>query len=92
MTGPCRNDRPGGLHAGRLPGPARSKIPAPVEGEAERVALWVQTLTGMELDSNDAARALDASAWQARLRDLRQSGGPPVSPEPEERAGDPLPR
>jgi WD40 repeat protein len=55
------------------------KIPTPVEGDAERIRLWVQSITGMELDSNDAARALDASAWQARLRDLDQLGGPPIS-------------
>jgi len=49
-----------------------------LEGEAERIALWVQSLTGMELDSADAVRALDNSAWQARVRDLQQLGGPPV--------------
>ena len=32
------------------------KIPTPVEGDAERIGLWVQTLTGMELDSDDAVR------------------------------------
>jgi hypothetical protein len=68
------------------------KIPAPLEGESERVVLWVQTITGMELDSNDATRALDASAWQARLRDLDQLGGPPISSHSEERAGGPIPR
>jgi hypothetical protein len=58
------------------------KIPTPVEGDAERIALWVQSLTGMELDSGDADRALDASAWQARVRDLRQLGGPPIPVDP----------
>ena len=53
------------------------KIPTPVEGDAERIGLWVQTLTGLELDSDDAVRALDAAAWQARLRDLQHRGGPP---------------
>jgi hypothetical protein len=32
----------------------------------------------MELDSSDAALALDASAWQSRLRELQQLGGPPI--------------
>jgi WD40 repeat protein len=68
------------------------KIPTPVEGEAERLILWVQTITGLELDSNDSARSLDASAWQARLRDLDQLGGSPISFDPEERAGGPIPR
>jgi WD40 repeat protein len=53
------------------------KIPTPVEGDPERLALWVQSLTGMELDSGDAARALDNAAWQERQRDLQQRGGPP---------------
>jgi WD40 repeat protein len=57
------------------------KIPTPLEGEAERIALWVQSLTGMELDSADAVRALDNSAWQARVRDLQQLGGPPIPSE-----------
>src|SRR5262249_40632852 len=58
------------------------KFPTPVEGDAERIALWVQSLTGMELDSGNAARALDAAAWQARLRDLQQLGGPPIPFDP----------
>jgi WD40 repeat protein len=53
------------------------KIPTPVEGDADRITLSVQTLTGMELDSGDAARSLDSSTWQARVRDLEQLGGLP---------------
>jgi hypothetical protein len=54
------------------------KIPTAIPGDAERIGLWVQTLTGMVLDSDDAVRALDAAAWQGRLRDLQQRGGPPT--------------
>jgi WD40 repeat protein/tRNA A-37 threonylcarbamoyl transferase component Bud32 len=68
------------------------KIPTPVEGDAERIALWVQSLTGLELDSGDAARALDALAWQARLRDLQQFGGPPIPSDSGERARGPVSR
>jgi WD40 repeat protein len=68
------------------------KIPTSVEGDAERIRLWVQSITGMELDSNDAARALDASAWQARLRDLDALGGPPVPSTPEARGGAEVPQ
>jgi len=68
------------------------KIPIPVEGDAERISRWVQSLSGMELDSGDAARALDASAWQARLRDLQQHGGPPIPFEHEERPRGAIPR
>jgi WD40 repeat protein len=67
-------------------------IPTPVDGDADRIRVWVQSITGMELDSNDAARAFDASAWQARLRDLEQLGGPPVPSKSEARAGADVPR
>ena len=53
------------------------KIPIPIGGDANRLSLWAQTLTGMELDSDDAARALDASSWQSRRNQLQQLGGPP---------------
>jgi WD40 repeat protein len=66
------------------------RIPTSVGGDAARIALWAQTITGMELDSNDAARSLDASAWQVRLRDLDQLGGPPIPSHSEERAGGPI--
>jgi WD40 repeat protein len=68
------------------------KIPTPVEGDAERIGLWVQTLTGLELDSDDAVRALDAAAWQARSRDLQQRGGPSIPFDSEERARGAIPR
>jgi WD40 repeat protein/predicted Ser/Thr protein kinase len=55
------------------------KAPFPLEGDAVRIGLWVQTLTGMELDSDDGVRALDAAAWQGRRRELEQLGGPPSS-------------
>ena len=32
------------------------KTPAPMPGDAERIGLWAQTLTGMELDPDDAVR------------------------------------
>jgi WD40 repeat protein len=54
------------------------RIPAPVAGDAERIVLWVETITGIELDSNDAARALDDAAWRVRRRKLDQLGGPPI--------------
>jgi WD40 repeat protein len=53
------------------------KVPTPIEGDADRLSLWAQTLTGMELDSDDAVRSLDAATWRARLNDLNKIGGPP---------------
>jgi WD40 repeat protein len=52
-------------------------VPAPVEGTAERINLWVQVLTGMELDAGGAARLLDEYAWRYRRERLRALGGPP---------------
>src|SRR5215210_6054758 len=53
-------------------------ISAPVEGEVERLRLWVQVITGLELDDHDAFRVLDTVAWQDRRRKLDQLGGPPA--------------
>jgi WD40 repeat protein len=48
-------------HTARL-----SDVPTAVEGETERLVLWVQVLTGMELDADGVIRGLDASAWEER--------------------------
>jgi tetratricopeptide (TPR) repeat protein len=57
------------------------QVPIPVEGEVERIVLWTQVLTGMELDDDGVDRVLDAEAWQERCRRLEQLGGPPTSAE-----------
>jgi len=51
--------------------------PAPVEGHVERLVLWTQVLTGLELDADKMARVLDADAWNERRRRLDELGGPP---------------
>jgi WD40 repeat protein len=51
--------------------------PAPVEGEVERIVLWTQVLTGLELDADGVTRVLDADAWQRRRQRLDELGGPP---------------
>jgi WD40 repeat protein len=50
--------------------------PAPVAGTAERITLWAQVLSGMELD-NGVAHVLDAPTWEERRQRLEQLGGPP---------------
>jgi WD40 repeat protein len=55
------------------------KPPAPVEGEVERIVLWTQVMTGLELDADSVARVLDAPTWQERHRRLDELGGPPPS-------------
>ena len=58
-------------------------VPAPVAGDLERISLWVQVLTGMELDGDGLFRMSDAAAWQRHRRRLQELGGPPL-PEPSE--------
>jgi hypothetical protein len=55
------------------------EVAAPVEGEAERIRLWVQVRTGRELDEHGSVRALDPDARQERARRLEGQGGPPLS-------------
>jgi hypothetical protein len=54
-----------------------SKLPTPLGGEAERLVIWTQVVTGMTIDENRAVRLLDAKTWQDRRHRLEQLGGPP---------------
>jgi WD40 repeat protein len=51
--------------------------PQPVEASVERVVLWTQVLTGMELNADGEVKLLDATTWQDR-RQLLKLGGPPI--------------
>ncbi|MFQ5735200.1 MAG: hypothetical protein ACE5KM_24980, partial [Planctomycetaceae bacterium] len=53
------------------------KVPAPVQAEPERLILWVQVITGMELDESGVVRLLDAKQWHDRQQRLEQLGGAP---------------
>src|SRR5262245_32356113 len=53
-------------------------VPAPVAGDAERIRLWVEVCTGLELDAGGAVVELDAAAWRQRRERLRELGGPPT--------------
>jgi WD40 repeat protein len=46
--------------------------------ELERVATWVEVLTGLEHDEQGSARVLDDATWLWRREKLKQLGGPPV--------------
>ena len=48
------------------------------DGELERVATWVEVLTGLELDERGSARVLDSTTWLQRREKLKQLGGSPV--------------
>jgi WD40 repeat protein len=62
---------------GSLDGTVRlSRVPVPVEGDVDRVGLWVRVLTGLELDENGAVRVLDGPTWWRLRRRLQEQGGP----------------
>lgn len=49
----------------------------PAGDEAERLVLWVQVMTGLELTGEDVVSELDAATWQRRRVRLQELGGPP---------------
>ncbi len=53
-------------------------IPLPLEAETERIVLWVQTMTGKEMDTAGAIHPLTASTLESRRQRLRELGGPPI--------------
>ena len=52
-------------------------VPTPVTGDALRLALWTEVLTGMELSSEGVVNTLDTEQWQERRERLNKLGGPP---------------
>jgi WD40 repeat protein/tetratricopeptide (TPR) repeat protein len=50
---------------------------AELPDDLPRLKVWVETLTGLELNEQSGIRVLDASAWIGRRRRLGQMGGPP---------------
>lgn len=50
---------------------------SPLDGDAERITLWLQVATGFELDSKGSLSALDAESWKQRHALLAALGGPP---------------
>jgi WD40 repeat protein len=61
----------GGFHA-RL-----WDLPAPLPSDVERIRLWIEVSTGLELDAGGAVVDLDAETWQQRRERLRKLGGRP---------------
>ncbi|HKB39130.1 MAG TPA: hypothetical protein VKD72_22010, partial [Gemmataceae bacterium] len=51
-------------------------VPEAMQGNPERLRLWAQVVTGMELDDYGALRVLDAKTWQERHRRLRAIANP----------------
>jgi WD40 repeat protein/serine/threonine protein kinase len=54
------------------------RIPPPLEGAVERLVLWAQVLTGMELDADGGSHVLDTQTWQQRRQTLEDLGAPQV--------------
>jgi eukaryotic-like serine/threonine-protein kinase len=52
--------------------------PLPLEAPVERVVLWTQVVTGMELDPNGLTSAMDVQTWQHRCQHLLEMSGPHV--------------
>jgi WD40 repeat protein/tRNA A-37 threonylcarbamoyl transferase component Bud32 len=45
----------------------------------ERVATWVESLTGLTVDASGSVQVLDNPAWLQRRKRVEQQGGPPVA-------------
>jgi WD40 repeat protein/serine/threonine protein kinase len=50
----------------------------PVEGEVERIVLWIQLQTGQELSPDGDVVDLDQGTWRQRYERLERLGGPPA--------------
>ena len=59
------------------------EVPTPLEETVQRLVLWTQVTTGMELDANGVVQVLDAQTWNQKRRRLDELGGSPeISPRP----------
>ena len=54
-------------------------LPEKLIGSPQRLSVWIQTLCGMELTSNEALGLLAPEEWKKRCQVLEQLGGPPVA-------------
>jgi WD40 repeat protein len=52
----------------RSAGARLTEVPMTMEGDTEQLLLWVQVLTGMELDNHDVFHPLSSDEWQERKR------------------------
>jgi WD40 repeat protein len=53
------------------------RLPEPLQGDVERIACWVKTIVGMELDEGSGRRVLERASWQRFRQRLREPGGVP---------------
>jgi WD40 repeat protein/tetratricopeptide (TPR) repeat protein len=50
--------------------------PAPVQGDPERITVWLSVVLGMEMDDGGAIHLLAPQEWEQRRRQMEQMGGP----------------
>jgi WD40 repeat protein/tetratricopeptide (TPR) repeat protein len=68
------------LTRGGLEGPTfRWDVDFDLPDHLTRLAVWVETLTGMTMDDQGAVHLLDNSAWLERRAQLQRLGGPPAT-------------
>jgi WD40 repeat protein/serine/threonine protein kinase len=63
-----------GCHDGRV---RLFSVPRPLAGKVERIQLWLQVVSGQEMDARGSTSVLDAATWKERRHALEQLGGPP---------------
>jgi WD40 repeat protein/serine/threonine protein kinase len=54
------------------------QVPQPLRGDPERIKLWSEVCTGLEVDAQAAVHLLDPLTWRERYDRLYQFGGPPA--------------
>jgi WD40 repeat protein len=54
------------------------RVPTPVAGGVERILLWVEVLSGKELQPDGAVCVLGAEQWAQRQQRLQALGGAPI--------------
>jgi len=62
--------------------PARLLDTPDLPDDLERASVWIEALTGLEVNAQGDIGALDGAAWQARRERLASLGGSPAAPEP----------
>jgi hypothetical protein len=86
VGGPLRHAQPllfvefapdGTLLSGDATGVYRWKVPSARAIDPDRLRLWVEVATGLELDAGGAVIELDAKAWRERWDRLQKLGGLP---------------
>ncbi|MGK0186274.1 MAG: WD40 repeat protein/serine/threonine protein kinase [Verrucomicrobiales bacterium] len=50
---------------------------SPLEADVKRIELWLQVITGMELEADGQVHPLDPESWQERRKQLHDLGGAP---------------